>query len=228
MTTSRADMDDAAPPAAAGETPAAARKTPRPFVAVLDYAIGNLRSAQKGLERAGARAVLTAEEGVIAEADALVLPGVGAFGPCMDAMDASGLSGLAQEAVEAGTPFLAICVGMQLLYEGSEESPGRAGLGVMPGVVKRLPDGVKRPQMQWNRLRVLRQSRLLADLEEEWMYFVHSYAVPHSDYVTAACDYGEALPAVVERGSLAATQFHPEKSSAAGMRLLSNFVDSLS
>ncbi len=199
----------------------------RPFVAVLDYGIGNLRSAQKGLERAGARAVLTAEEGVIAEADALVLPGVGAFGPCMDAMDASGLTGMAQDAVEAGTPFLAICVGMQLLYEGSEESPGRAGLGVMPGVVKRLPDGVKRPQMQWNRLDVLRQSRLLAALSGEWMYFVHSYAVPHSDYVTATCDYGEAVASVVERGSLAATQFHPEKSSAAGMRLLANFVDSL-
>lgn len=202
-------------------------KSERPFAAVLDYGIGNLRSAQKGLERAGARAVLTAEADIIAEADALVLPGVGAFGPCMDAMDATGLTRMAQDAIEAGKPFLAICVGMQLLFEGSEETPGRAGLGVLEGVVRALPDGVKRPQMQWNRLDVLRPGGLLASLEGEWMYFVHSYAAPFSEHVTATCDYGGAVAAVVERGSLAATQFHPEKSSAAGMRLLSNFVDSL-
>ena len=199
----------------------------QPFVAVLDYGIGNLRSAQKGLERAGATAVLTAERDLIARADALVLPGVGAFGPCMDAMDETGLTRLAQDAIEAGTPFLAICVGMQLLYEGSEESPGRAGLGVMPGVVKLLPDSVKRPQMQWNRLEVIQASGLLQALEGEWMYFVHSYCVPYSPHVTAACDYGGDVAAVIERENLAATQFHPEKSSLAGLRLLANFVDSL-
>lgn len=203
-------------------------ETEQPFVAVLDYGIGNLRSAQKGLERAGARAVLTAEKDLIARADALVLPGVGAFGPCMDAMDATGLTRLTRDAIEAGTPFLAICVGMQLLYEGSEESPGRTGLGVMPGIVKRLPDSVKRPQMQWNRLEVIKAGGLLDALEREWMYFVHSYCVPYSPYVTASCDYGGDVAAVIERENLAATQFHPEKSSLAGLLLLENFVDCLS
>ncbi len=207
------------------------KATRPPFVVVIDYGIGNLRSAQKALEKVGADAMLTDDAGLIARADALVLPGVGAFGPCMDAMDASGLTATAREsaqtATKGGRPFLAICVGMQLLYEGSDESPGREGLGVLPGRVRLLPDGVKRPQMQWNRLRSLRPSALLEGLDGEWMYFVHSYSTPRDGDTIATCDYGGPVPAALARGSLQATQFHPEKSATAGLRLLANFVRSL-
>ena len=199
-------------------------------VAVLDYGIGNLRSAQKALERVGATAHLTDDPGVVAAADALVLPGVGAFGRCAEALTASGLADVAVGAIADGRPFLGICVGMQLLYEGSEESPGVPGLGVLPGVVGRLPAGVKHPQMQWN---VLERrpgpsgggpAMLAGVADPVWVYFVHSYAVPDGEAVVATCDYGGAVPALVERGSLWATQFHPEKSGAVGLRLLEAFV----
>lgn len=198
----------------------------RPLVAVLDYGIGNLRSAQKALERVGADARLTADHGLIRDAAAVVLPGVGAFGACMEALD---VSGLAQEAVVAagsGRPFLGICVGMQLLYEGSEESPGVPGLGVLPGVLRLLPDTVKRPQMQWNLLDIRRPSALFAGVDDPvWVYFVHSYAASaDDDIVVATCDYGGPVAAAVERGPLWATQFHPEKSGATGLEILSGFV----
>ena len=201
-----------------------------PVVAVLDYGIGNLRSAQKALERVGATAHLTADPGVVAAADGVVLPGVGAFGRCAEALATSGLADVAVEAIASGRPFLGICVGMQLLYEGSEESPGVPGLGVLPGTVGRLPAGVKHPQMQWN---VLDRrpgptgsgpAMLRGVADPVWVYFVHSYAVPDSEHVAATCDYGGVVPALVERGNLWATQFHPEKSGAVGLGLLSAFV----
>jgi imidazole glycerol-phosphate synthase subunit HisH len=202
-------------------TPAAER----PLVAVLDYGIGNLRSAQKGLERAGADARLTADAGLIAEAAAVVLPGVGAFGRCMEALHDTGLAGQAIDAAASGRPFLGICVGMQLMYDGSDESPGVPGLGILPGRVVPLPEGVKRPQMQWNVLEVIRPSPLLTGLPDPaWVYFVHSYAAVDSDLTVARCDYGGPVVAVVERGNVAATQFHPEKSSDTGIALLANFV----
>ena len=123
-----------------------------PKIAVIDYGIGNLRSAEKALQHLGADAALVSDPDVIEGAAAAVLPGVGAFGACMDALDPSGLAGTARSFAASGRPFLGICVGMQLLYDASEESPGRPGLGVLNGTVRRLPDGVKRPQMQWNRL----------------------------------------------------------------------------
>jgi glutamine amidotransferase len=194
-------------------------------IAVVDYGIGNLRSAQKALERVGAEAELTADPDRVAEADAVVLPGVGAFGRCMEALRACGLEAPARSAVESGRPFLGICVGMQMLYEGSDEDPGVAGMGVLPGRVRRLPDGVKRPQMQWNRLDSAAGSPMLEGLEPSpWMYFVHSYAPEPSPEVVATCDYGGPVVAAVERGRLWATQFHPEKSGANGLRLLANFV----
>ena len=199
----------------------------RPLVAVLDYGIGNLRSAEKGLSRAGADARLTADLGLIADADAVVLPGVGAFGACMDALGASGLDDIALDAVEAQRPFLGICVGMQMLYEGSDEDTHVSGLGILPGRIRLLPDTVRRPQMQWNPLRVVRPTPLLDDLDGAWMYFVHSYAAETTDDVVAICDYGGDVTAAVERGSVFATQFHPEKSAANGLHLLANFVDSL-
>jgi len=195
-------------------------------IAVLDYGIGDLPSAEKALQRVGADARLVADPAEAARADGVVLPGVGAFGACMGALTASGLDAAARQAVAAGTPFLAICIGFQLLYEASTESPGVAGLGVLAGTVARLPDGVKRPQMQWNRLSPTREgSALVAGLGfEPWVYFVHSYAAPPSPEVVATCDYGTAVTAAVERGALWGTQFHPEKSGAAGLALLAAFA----
>jgi glutamine amidotransferase len=201
----------------------------RPLVAVLDYEIGNLRSAQKALEHVGADARLTADRDVIAAADGVVLPGVGAFGTCMGALAATGLDAVAKEVAAAGTPFLGICVGMQLLHDGSDEAPGVAGLGILPGMVRRLPEGVKRPQMQWNVLERTRDSRLLAGLADPaWVYFVHSFAAEVSDHTVATCDYGAPLAAASERGNVQATQFHPEKSGACGLAILGTFVASLS
>jgi glutamine amidotransferase len=198
----------------------------KPLIAVLDYGIGNLRSAEKGLARVGADARLTDDREMIARADGVVLPGVGAFERCMDALDRTGLAEVARDAVSRDVPFLAICIGMQLLYDESEESPGRAGLGILPGVVRRLPAGVKHPQMQCNTLDVSRRSTLFEGLPDPaWFYFVHSYAPDDTMNATALCDYGGPVVAAVERGNVSATQFHPEKSGANGLRLLSNFVN---
>jgi glutamine amidotransferase len=195
------------------------------LIAVLDYGIGNLRSAQKALQHVGADARLTDDHGLIRDAAAVVLPGVGAFGPCMDALRASKLDIAAHEAVESGRPFLGICVGMQLLYDGSEESPGAEGLGILSGIVRELPATERRPQMQWNMLDVLRPSPLFDGLDDPaWVYFVHSYAADDEANVVATCDYGGALCAAVERDNVFATQFHPEKSAHNGLKLLENFV----
>jgi glutamine amidotransferase len=202
------------------------RQARSPLLAVLDYGIGNLRSAQKSLQRVGADAQLTADPDVIAAADGVVLPGVGAFGACMQALRSTGLAARAVDAARSGRPFLGICVGMQLLYEKSEESPGVDGLAILPGTVRLLPGDVKRPQMQWNRLEVRRRDPLLADLEADaWVYFVHSYAAEDSDDVIATCEYGGPVAAVVRRENVWATQFHPEKSGRHGLQLLRNFVE---
>ena len=194
------------------------------MIAVLDYGIGNLRSAQKALERVGADAALVTTPAAVDGAAGVVLPGVGNFGRCMEALRSSGLDGAARFAIESGTPFLGVCVGMQMLYEGSEEEPDVRGLGILPGVVRRLAAGVKRPQMQWN---VVDHSggALFAGLSDPmWMYFVHSYAPEPSPEVVATCDYGGTVVAAVERDRLWATQFHPEKSGANGLQLLANFL----
>ncbi|HWH35161.1 MAG TPA: imidazole glycerol phosphate synthase subunit HisH [Acidimicrobiales bacterium] len=200
----------------------------RPLVAVLDYGIGNLRSAQKALERVGADARLTADPALVAAARGVVLPGVGAFGRCMEALRTAGLDHVATDAVAAGVPFLGICVGMQLLYEASEESPDVAGLGLLAGTVRRLPAGVKHPQMQWNVLDVEGDPGLVRGLAPPlWTYFVHSFSAPDDGHVVATCDYGGPVVAAVERGRLWATQFHPEKSGSTGLAILANFVASL-
>ncbi|MYB09493.1 MAG: imidazole glycerol phosphate synthase subunit HisH [Acidimicrobiia bacterium] len=196
-----------------------------PLIAVLDYGIGNLRSAQKSLERMGADARLTADTGLIADAAGVVLPGVGAFGPCMAALCDTGLDEQARAAAADGRPFLGICIGLQLLYEGSEETPGVAGLGILPGTVHLLPGNVKRPQMQWNQLDVRTSSPLLEGLDGAWVYFVHSFAAPLADNVAATCDYGGPVAAAIADNNVWATQFHPEKSARPGLRLLENFVN---
>ncbi len=197
-----------------------------PLVAVLDYGIGNLRSAQKALEKAGAEAVLATDAAGARGASGVVLPGVGAFGRCMEALRGTGLDRVALDAIEAGAPFLGICVGMQMLYRSSEESPGVAGLGVIDAPVRALPAGVKRPQMQWNVLAAENPDSALLDGlgPEPWVYFVHSFVPERTPEVVATCDYGGAMVAAVEDGPLWATQFHPEKSGAVGARVLANFA----
>ncbi len=197
-----------------------------PRIAVLDYGIGNLHSAQKGLARTGAQAKLTADPADIEAADAVVLPGVGAFGSCMAALARTGLDEQAKKAAASGRPFLGICVGMQLLYDASEESPGVDGLGILSGTVRWIPPGVKRPQMQWNTLSCRApEHRLLAGLDGAWLYFVHSLAAETNDKTIATTNYGVDLVAAAADHNVMATQFHPEKSAKAGLRLLQNFVD---
>lgn len=199
----------------------------RTRIAVLDYGIGNLRSAQKALEHVGADAVLTDDPAVASAADAVVLPGVGAFGACMDALRSSGLEPAVRDAVASGRPFIGICVGMQMLFDSSEEDPSATGLGVIPGRVRFIPEGVTRPQMQWNRLHVTSPDPMFDGLgDDPWMYFVHSlHGVPDdpADVVATVC-YGSDLNVAFRRGNVFAVQFHPEKSAAAGLGLLANFV----
>ena len=194
-------------------------------VAVLDYGIGNLRSAQKALQHVGADARLTDDPELVAQADGVVLPGVGNFGRCVEALRGRGLDAVAREAIAAGRPFLGICVGMQMLYAGSDESPGVPGLGILPEQVRLLPAGVRRPQMQWNVLEHLEAHPMFAGLADPaWVYFVHSYAADPGDGVVATCDYGGPVVAAVASDRLWATQFHPEKSGATGLAVLTNWV----
>lgn len=203
--------------------------TSRPRVAVLDYGIGNLRSAQKALEKVGADAQLTNSASVAAEADAVVLPGVGAFGACMDALRSAGLETVVYESIARKVPFLGICVGMQMLFDRSDEDPHATGLGVIPGVVRWIPDTVQRPQMQWNQIHITSPEPMFAGLgEHPWMYFVHSlHGVPtNSSAVAATVEYGSTLNVAFRQDNVFATQFHPEKSATAGLALLANFVRS--
>lgn len=195
------------------------------MIAVLDYGIGNLHSAEKALRHVGADARLVTDPELAKSATGVVLPGVGAFGRCMQALRGSGLDRTAKDAIDAGVPFLGICIGMQMLYERSEEDPDTSGLGVLPGAIRRIPGDVRLPQMQWNRITATRDDPLLAGLDPEpWVYFVHSYAADMSDDVLATCDYGGPVVAAAGRDRLWATQFHPEKSGSAGLTLLANFA----
>ncbi len=197
------------------------------MIAVLDYGIGNLRSAQKALERVSGLDVRLVTSAADADgASGVVLPGVGAFGRCMEALRASGLDTVAKDAVDASVPFLGICVGMQMLYDGSDEDPDVSGLGILPGRIRLIPDGVKRPQMQWNQLRFRGpDDPLFAGVRDgDWVYFVHSYAAPLDDRVIASVEYGGDVAAAISTGAMWATQFHPEKSGEIGLRILANFA----
>ncbi len=204
-----------------------------PRVAVIDYGIGNLRSAEKALQRAGADAFLTADPGEIDRADAVVLPGVGAMARCMEALEQTALRGPALDAVQSGRPFLGVCVGMQMLHQGSTEHGGVEGLGVFAGTVRLIQpvsEGarpLKVPHMQWNRLTSIAPSRLLDGTEidgDRWVYFVHSFAADAHADVVATADYGGPVTALVERDNVMGTQFHPEKSGVHGIALLKSFV----
>jgi len=205
----------------------------QPVIAVLDYGIGNLRSAEKALQKVGGDARLTRDPDFVASADAVVLPGVGAFGACMDALRGAGLEDVVYGAVDSGRPFLGICVGMQMLFTSSQEDLDARGLDIISGTVKWIPPGVKRPQMQWNKLSFTQaddpmfDGELLRDAPDgSWVYFVHSlHGVPMDpSLVAATCDYGVTLNAAFRQDNVFATQFHPEKSGASGLALLDNFV----
>lgn len=202
------------------------------MIAIVDYGMGNLRSAQKGLESAGHEAVITEDTGVIRDADAVVLPGVGAYADCYRGLADRGLVGVVQEAAHSGRPFLGICVGLQLLFDGSDEGPCDAGLGIFPGRVVRFPDaqatGLKVPHMGWNQLQAV-PGRACPLFDEcgpsPYVYFVHSYHAQPVDesVVLATCTYGVPFPAVVGRGNVFAVQFHPEKSQVDGIAMLRAF-----
>ena len=198
----------------------------RPPVAVLDYGVGNLHSATKALDRAGAevRVVTTVE--AAAGAAGLVVPGVGAYGACLSGLASAGGAAAVAGWLEGGRPLLGICVGMQLLFEASEEGPVGDGVGVVPGKIRYLTGPVKIPHIGWDEVTVRPGSRLFAGLGDGTrFYFVHSYAPePEGEAVAAVCDYGGRFAAAVEHGNLFGTQFHPEKSGRAGLALLANFV----
>lgn len=198
----------------------------RPPVALLDYGVGNLHSAAKALDRAGAEVRVVPTVAEAAGAAGLVVPGVGAYGACLRGLATAGGPAAVAGWLEGGRPLLGICVGMQLLFEASEEGPVSDGVGVVPGKLRRLTGQVKIPHIGWDEVTVRPGSRLLAGLGDGTrFYFVHSYAPePDGQAVAAVCDYGGRFAAAVEHGNLFGTQFHPEKSGAAGLALLANFV----
>jgi imidazole glycerol-phosphate synthase subunit HisH len=198
----------------------------RPPVAVLDYGVGNLHSAAKGLDRAGAEVRVVPTVEAAAGAAGLVVPGVGAYGACLSGLASAGGAAAVAGWLEGGRPLLGICVGMQLLFEASEEGPVGDGVGVVPGKIRRLAGRVKIPHIGWDEVTVRPGGRLFAGLDDGTrFYFVHSYAPePDGEAVAAVCDYGGRFAAAVEHGNLFGTQFHPEKSGRAGLALLANFV----
>lgn len=198
------------------------------MIAIIDYGMGNLFSVEKALAKLGGEPVVTRDPGVIRQAERVILPGVGAFGDCMDNLRRFDLESVVFETIESGKPFLGICVGLQMLFEGSEEDPGVTGLGIFKGKVRKIiAPGLKIPHMGWNDLTFSHSSPLFSGLNRPYVYFVHSYhAVPEDDaIVTARTDYGGAVTAAVARGNVQAVQFHPEKSGEAGLTLLKNFKE---
>jgi len=193
------------------------------MIAIVDYGAGNLVSVKKALDWLGAESAITSDPGQVAKASKIVLPGVGHFASTA-ALGRLGLQDAIANAIGRGIPFLGICVGMQWMFERSQESPKTLGLGLMEGECERFPDSVKSPHVGWNQLEVASSSRLLRGvLSSAFVYFTHSYRAPVSDTTTACCEYGGRFSAAVERDHLFGVQFHPEKSGEIGLTLLGNF-----
>ncbi|MCQ2507886.1 MAG: imidazole glycerol phosphate synthase subunit HisH [Dorea sp.] len=200
------------------------------MIAIIDYDAGNIKSVEKAMQLLGQEVVITRDRETILSADKVILPGVGAFGDAMGKIHQYGLFEVIHEVVEKGTPFLGICLGLQLLFERSDETPGVEGLGVLKGEILRIPDkeGLKIPHMGWNSLNFPREGRLFKGLpEESYVYFVHSYYLKaaNEEIVTATTEYSTLIHASVEQGNVFACQFHPEKSSDVGIHILKNFVE---
>ena len=200
------------------------------MVAIIDYDAGNIKSVEKAMQLLGQEVKITRDRDEIMAADHVILPGVGAFGDAMEKLHQYGLVEVIHEVTKKGTPFLGICLGLQLLFERSDEAPGVEGLGVLKGDILKLPDkeGYKIPHMGWNSLDFPREGRLFKGLgEHPYVYFVHSYYLKaaEKEIVTATADYTTTIHASVEKGNVFACQFHPEKSSDVGLRILKNFVE---
>ena len=199
------------------------------MVAIIDYGAGNIKSVENAVRYLGHEAVLTRDRDRILSADHVILPGVGAFGDAMGRLTKYGLDAVIREVVEREIPLLGICLGLQLMFESSEESPGAKGLGILGGRILRIPDGEGRkvPQIGWNDLTYPNPGRLFRGIPEgAYVYFVHSFYLRAEDpsIVTAAVQYGVSIDAAVESGNVFACQFHPEKSEAVGMKILGNFL----
>ncbi len=199
------------------------------MVAIIDYDAGNIKSVEKALRFLGQEAVVTRDRERIRKADKVILPGVGAFGDAMEKLSQYGLTEVIKETVDKGTPFLGICLGLQLLFDRSDEAPGVEGLGILKGKILRIPEreGLKIPHMGWNSLGFPRGGRLFRGLEPNpYVYFVHSYYLKaaEEEIVTAKTEYGVEIHASVEKGNVYACQFHPEKSGETGLQILKNFA----
>lgn len=200
------------------------------MIAIIDYDAGNLKSVEKALIKVGAEPVVTRDASVILQADKVILPGVGAFGEAMEKLESFGLVDTIHKVVEKGTPFLGICLGLQLLFEYSEEKEGCKGLSILKGGIKRIPDapGLKVPHMGWNSLTVTEDAKLFKNLPADpYVYFVHSYYLQaeEPEIVAATAEYGVTVHASVEKDNIFACQFHPEKSGEVGLVILKNFVE---
>ncbi len=199
------------------------------MIAILDYDAGNLKSVEKALAYLGEDSKITRNIHEVEKADKLILPGVGSFGAAMEQLKKYEIDKMLQEAAEAGRPILGICLGLQLLFDDSEECPGVEGLHLLKGRILRIPDtkGLKIPHIGWNSIRLQNNGRLFEGIEEEpYVYFVHSYYLKAEEeqIVKASAEYGTHIHASIERGNLFACQFHPEKSSKTGLKILSNFA----
>ena len=199
------------------------------MVAIIDYDAGNMKSVEKAIQYLGEECRITRDAGEIMEADRVILPGVGAFGDAMKKLHRFGLVEVIRQVTAKHTPFLGICLGLQLMFESSDEAPGVEGLGILPGKIVVFPkkDGFKIPHMGWNSLEFRNNGRLFTGLpQESYVYFVHSYYLKAADegIVTAVTEYGTQIHASVEQDNIFACQFHPEKSSDVGIRILQNFI----
>lgn len=199
------------------------------MIAIIDYGAGNIQSVSKALRHIGCDCFVTREREEILKADAAVLPGVGSFGDTVDSLNKFGIKDTAVEFIKSGKPFLGICLGLQLLFPESEESPGAQGLGVFEGSITKIPNGggLKIPHMGWNSISINKDSRLFAGIADNpYVYFIHSYFLHAADrkIVAAQTEYGVTIDAAIECGNVFATQFHPEKSGGVGLRILKNFA----
>ena len=200
------------------------------MVAIIDYDAGNIKSVEKALLHLGEEVIITCDREQILNSDKVILPGVGAFGDAMEKLRSYGLDKVIYEVVERKIPFLGICLGLQLLFEKSDETPGVKGLGILPGEILRIPDkeGIKIPHMGWNSVKIKENARIFKDVpQDSYVYFVHSYYLKagREEDVAATTEYSTLIHAAVEHDNVFACQFHPEKSSEIGLKILKNFVE---